>query len=60
SAATVAAILYGNVLTTAIAHTLDVDRYRTGYMPALLVTLVIMMTFLLHLALVVCRPPPEN
>ncbi|MBV8816136.1 MAG: hypothetical protein JO271_16720, partial [Verrucomicrobia bacterium] len=40
SAATVAAILYGNVLTTAIAHTLDVDRYRTSYMPALLVTLV--------------------
>lgn len=61
SAATVGAILYGNVLTTAIANTLDVDRYRTSYMPALLVTLVIMTTVLVELAFVVCRPSrPEN
>ena len=47
AAAILAAILYGNVLTISIVHTLDVDRYRTSYMPALLLTLVIMMTVLI-------------
>jgi hypothetical protein len=38
--------VYGNMLTVGIVHTLDLDRYRTGYVPALLLTLVTMMTFL--------------
>lgn len=43
----VAAVLYGNVLTISIVHTLDLDRYRTSYAPVLLVTLVIMTVFVL-------------
>jgi hypothetical protein len=46
AATIVAAILYGNVLTISIAHTLAVDRYRASYTPALLFTLVIMTTVL--------------
>ena len=38
--------VYGNMLTVGVVHTLDLDRYRTGYVPALLITLVIMVTFL--------------
>lgn len=45
--ASVAAILYGNVLTVSIVHTLDYDRYRTSYAPALLLTLVIMTVFVI-------------
>jgi hypothetical protein len=45
AAAVVAAVLYGNVLTISVVHTLDLDRYRTGYAPALLLTLVIMAVF---------------
>jgi hypothetical protein len=37
---------YGNMLTVGVVHTLDLDRYRTGYVPALLLTLVIMVTVL--------------
>jgi hypothetical protein len=42
-----AAALYGNVLTISIVHTLDLDRYRTSYVPALLLVLVIMTGFLI-------------
>jgi hypothetical protein len=45
--ASVAAILYGNVLTIAIVHTLDYGRYRTSYASALLLTLVIMTVFVI-------------
>ena len=45
--ASVAAILYGNVLTIAIVHTLDYERYRTSYASALLLTLVIMTVFVI-------------
>jgi hypothetical protein len=38
--------VYGNMLTVGIVHTLDLDRYRTGYVPALLLTLATMITFL--------------
>ncbi|HTD13750.1 MAG TPA: hypothetical protein VK673_01130, partial [Chthoniobacterales bacterium] len=43
----VTAGLYGNVLTISIVHTLDVERYRTSYAPALLLTLVIMTAFVI-------------
>jgi hypothetical protein len=55
AAVSVGAILYGNVLTISIAHTLDVDRYRTSYMPALLLTLVIMTTVLVAACEGLCR-----
>jgi hypothetical protein len=45
--ASVAAILYGNVVTIAIVHTLDYERYRTSYASALLLTLVIMTVFVI-------------
>ncbi|HTD17073.1 MAG TPA: hypothetical protein VK673_17955 [Chthoniobacterales bacterium] len=38
----VSTAVYGNMLTVGVVHTLDLDRYRTGYVPALLLTLVIM------------------
>jgi hypothetical protein len=38
----VSTAVYGNMLTVGIVHTLDLDRYRTGYVPALLLTLTIM------------------
>jgi hypothetical protein len=38
--------VYGNMLTVGVVHTLDLDRYRTGYVPALLLTLTMMMTVL--------------
>ncbi|MFY9988063.1 MAG: hypothetical protein WAK31_25135 [Chthoniobacterales bacterium] len=47
AAALVTAGLYGNVLTISIVHTLEVERYRTSYAPALLLTLVIMTGFLI-------------
>jgi hypothetical protein len=46
AAAMVSTAVYGNALTVGIVHTLDLDRYRTSYLPALLLTLAIMMTFL--------------
>jgi hypothetical protein len=39
--------VYGNMLTVAVVHSLDLDRYRTGYTPALMVALVIMTAFLI-------------
>ena len=42
----VSTAVYGNMLTVGVVHTLDLDRYRTGYVPALLLTLVIMTTVL--------------
>src|SRR6516165_2406649 len=45
--ASVAAILYGNVLTISIVHTLDYGRYRTSYASALLLTLVIITVFVI-------------
>ena len=47
AAALVGALLYGNVLTISIVHTLDLDRYRTSYAPALLLALVLMTVFVL-------------
>jgi hypothetical protein len=41
--------VYGNMVTVGVVHTLDLDRYRTGYVPALLLTLAMMMTFLFAL-----------
>jgi hypothetical protein len=46
SAIMVSTAVYGNMLTVGVVHTLDLDRYRTGYMPALLLTLVMMTTVL--------------
>lgn len=43
----VIAAVYGNMLTVAVVHSLDLDRYRTGYTPALMVALVIMTAFLI-------------
>jgi hypothetical protein len=48
TAALVGAVLYGNVLTVSIVHTLEVGRYRTSYAPALLLTLVIMTVFIIE------------
>src|SRR5215469_10733673 len=47
AAVLVTAGLYGNVLTISIVHTLDVERYRSSYAPALLLTLVIMAAFVI-------------
>jgi hypothetical protein len=46
AAALITAVLYGNVLTVSLVHTLEVERYRTSYAPALLLTLVLMTAFL--------------
>jgi hypothetical protein len=35
------------MLTVAVVHSLDLDRYRTSYTPALLVALVVMTAFLI-------------
>jgi hypothetical protein len=42
--------VYGNMLTVGVVHTLDLDRYRNGYVPALLLTLAMMTTFLFAVA----------
>jgi hypothetical protein len=42
--------VYGNMLTVGVVHTLDLDRYRTGYVPALLLTLAMMTTVLFAVA----------
>jgi hypothetical protein len=42
----VSTAVYGNMLTVGVVHTLDLDRYRTGYVPALLLALVMMTTVL--------------
>jgi hypothetical protein len=34
------------MLTVGVVHTLDLDRYRTGYVPALLLALTAMATVL--------------
>ena len=46
AAVMISTAVYGNMLTVGVVHTLDLDRYRTGYVPALLMTLVIMATVL--------------
>ena len=46
----VSTAVYGNMLTVGVVHTLDLDRYRTGYVPALLLTLAIMTTVLFAVA----------
>lgn len=43
----VIAAVYGNMLTIAVVHSLDLDRYRTGYTPSLMAALVIMTAFLI-------------
>jgi hypothetical protein len=47
SATIVIAAVYGNMLTIAVVHSLGSDRYRTGYSPALLVALAIVISFLI-------------
>ncbi|MBV8813982.1 MAG: hypothetical protein JO271_05790 [Verrucomicrobia bacterium] len=46
-ATVVIAAVYGNMLTVAVVHSLDLDRYRTSYTPALLVALVVLTAFLI-------------
>jgi hypothetical protein len=46
AAVMISTAVYGNMLTVGVVHTLDLDRYRTGYVPALLLTLTMMMTVL--------------
>jgi hypothetical protein len=46
AATMVSTAVYGNMLTVGVVHTLDLDRYRTGYVPALLLALVMMTTVL--------------
>ena len=50
AAVMVSTAVYGNMLTVGVVHTLDLDRYRTGYVPALLLTLTMMMTVLFVVA----------
>jgi hypothetical protein len=50
AAVMVSTAVYGNMLTVGVVHTLDLDRYRTGYVPALLLTLTMMMTILFLVA----------
>jgi hypothetical protein len=50
AAVMISTAVYGNMLTVGVVHTLDVDRYRNGYVPALLLTLVIMATVLYAVA----------
>jgi hypothetical protein len=47
----VLAATYGNVLTVAVVHTLDLPRYRFSYAPGLLLGLAMTASFLLLLAL---------
>jgi len=49
--AAVLAATYGNVLTIAVVHSLDVVRYRVSYAPGFLLGLAMMMNYLLVLAL---------
>jgi len=46
AAVMISTAVYGNMLTVGVVHTLDLDRYRTGYVPALLLALAMMMTVL--------------
>lgn len=46
----VATLTYGTVLTVAVVHTLDIERYRISYSPFYLLTLAMMTTFLLVVA----------
>jgi hypothetical protein len=50
AAVMVSTAVYGNMLTVGVVHTLDLDRYRNGYVPALLLTLAIMATVLFAVA----------
>ncbi|MBV8098099.1 MAG: hypothetical protein JOZ31_02965 [Verrucomicrobia bacterium] len=50
AATMISTAVYGNMLTVGVVHTLDLDRYRTGYVPALLLTLAIMTTVLFAVA----------
>ena len=43
-------VTYGTVLTVAVVHTLDIERYRMSYSPFYLLTLAMMTTFLLVVA----------
>jgi hypothetical protein len=46
AAVMISTAVYGNMLTVGVVHTLDLDRYRTGYVPALLLALTAMATVL--------------
>lgn len=50
AAVMISTAVYGNMLTVGVVHTLDLDRYRTGYVPALLLTLAMMTTVLFAVA----------
>jgi hypothetical protein len=50
AAVMISTAVYGNMLTIGVVQTLDRDRYRTGYMPALLLTLAMMTTLLFAVA----------
>jgi hypothetical protein len=50
AAAMISTAVYGNMLTVGLVHTLDLDRYRAGYVPALLLTLAMMTTILFAVA----------
>jgi hypothetical protein len=50
AATMISTAVYGNMLTVGVVHTLDLDRYRTGYVPALLLALAMMTTFLFAVA----------
>jgi hypothetical protein len=56
----VSTAVYGDMLTVGIVHTLDLDRYRTGYVPALLLTLTMMTTVLFAVAERLLRPKAEE
>jgi hypothetical protein len=51
---------YGNVLTIAIVHSLDVVRYRVSYAPGFLLGLAMILSYLLVLALVKFIPGGQN
>ena len=50
AAVMISTAVYGNMLTVGVVHTLDLDRYRIGYVPALLLTLATMTTVLFAVA----------
>jgi hypothetical protein len=52
----VLAAIYGNVLTIAVVHSLDVVRYRISYAPALLLGLALAINYLLSLASAYTNP----
>jgi hypothetical protein len=50
AAVMISTAVYGSMLTVGVVHTLDLDRYRIGYVPALLLALAMMTTVLFAVA----------